>query len=65
MHLFLLLGQQSDDNVDGRPCNSIFSPAYHLQKECGASNFAKGIYNCHILNSSFDAVIVKFWTRTL
>ncbi|XP_052162593.1 uncharacterized protein LOC127779742 isoform X1 [Oryza glaberrima] len=35
--------KQSDDNVDGRPCNSIFSPAYHLQKECGASNFAKGL----------------------
>lgn len=35
--------QKSDDNVDGRPCNSIFSPAYHLQKECGASNFAKGL----------------------
>uniref|UniRef100_A0A0E0LID6 FCP1 homology domain-containing protein n=1 Tax=Oryza punctata TaxID=4537 RepID=A0A0E0LID6_ORYPU len=33
--------KQSDDNVDGRPCDSIFSPAYHLQKECGASNFAK------------------------
>ncbi|XP_006664898.1 CTD small phosphatase-like protein 2 [Oryza brachyantha] len=35
--------KRSDDNVDGRPCNSIFSPAYHHQKECGVSNFAKGL----------------------
>uniref|UniRef100_A0A0D9WWQ6 FCP1 homology domain-containing protein n=1 Tax=Leersia perrieri TaxID=77586 RepID=A0A0D9WWQ6_9ORYZ len=35
--------KQSDDNVDGRPSNTIFSPAYHHQKECGVSNFAKGL----------------------
>ncbi|KAG8081243.1 hypothetical protein GUJ93_ZPchr0007g5697 [Zizania palustris] len=35
------VSQHSNDNVDGRPCTSIFSSVFHHQNECGESNIAK------------------------